>query len=313
MSQIWLQQEERGSPFSLRLIIGIARLFGRKVASLFLYPICLYFLLFCPSAVRASRNYLSRVLGTKPRLGHVYRHLFVFSQTLLDRVFLYTGNQHVLQIKRFGKEAHELIDSCKTGMLYIGAHMGSFDAAQVFGSSDLDVKVHMLMFEDNAEKFRNIRNSLSSNDSLKVIPLGQPDTMIRAKEAVDSGEDVAILGDRQYGGGKDVCVRFLGGYARFPLGPFIVASVLKVPVMFFVVLYRGGNVYEGHFEILTHKIETSRENREQELQVWVQRYAERLEHYCRMAPYNWFNFYDFWLPENEQPEESELYEGRQAP
>jgi predicted LPLAT superfamily acyltransferase len=25
-----------------------------------------------------------------------------------------------------------------------------------------------------------------------------------------------------------------------------------------------------------------------------QRYADRLEHYCRVAPYNWFNFYDFW-------------------
>jgi predicted LPLAT superfamily acyltransferase len=24
------------------------------------------------------------------------------------------------------------------------------------------------------------------------------------------------------------------------------------------------------------------------------RFAERLEHYCRLAPYNWFNFYDFW-------------------
>jgi predicted LPLAT superfamily acyltransferase len=26
----------------------------------------------------------------------------------------------------------------------------------------------------------------------------------------------------------------------------------------------------------------------------LKRYAQRLEHYCRMAPYNWFNFYDFW-------------------
>ena len=23
-------------------------------------------------------------------------------------------------------------------------------------------------------------------------------------------------------------------------------------------------------------------------------YVERLEAYCRMAPFNWFNFYDFW-------------------
>jgi predicted LPLAT superfamily acyltransferase len=26
----------------------------------------------------------------------------------------------------------------------------------------------------------------------------------------------------------------------------------------------------------------------------MQRYADRLEHYCRLAPYNWFNFHDFW-------------------
>jgi predicted LPLAT superfamily acyltransferase len=25
-----------------------------------------------------------------------------------------------------------------------------------------------------------------------------------------------------------------------------------------------------------------------------QRYAERLSHFCRIAPYNWFNFFDFW-------------------
>jgi predicted LPLAT superfamily acyltransferase len=26
----------------------------------------------------------------------------------------------------------------------------------------------------------------------------------------------------------------------------------------------------------------------------MRRYVERLEHYCRLAPFNWFNFYDYW-------------------
>ena len=26
----------------------------------------------------------------------------------------------------------------------------------------------------------------------------------------------------------------------------------------------------------------------------VRTYAARLEHHCLQAPYNWFNFYDFW-------------------
>ena len=24
------------------------------------------------------------------------------------------------------------------------------------------------------------------------------------------------------------------------------------------------------------------------------RYVARLDHYCRSAPYNWFNFYELW-------------------
>ena len=30
------------------------------------------------------------------------------------------------------------------------------------------------------------------------------------------------------------------------------------------------------------------------LESWMQRYVTRLEHYARLAPYNWFNFYSFW-------------------
>jgi predicted LPLAT superfamily acyltransferase len=37
-----------------------------------------------------------------------------------------------------------------------------------------------------------------------------------------------------------------------------------------------------------------RKDREAALREHVQRYVERLEHYCRLQPDNWFNFYDFW-------------------
>jgi predicted LPLAT superfamily acyltransferase len=37
-----------------------------------------------------------------------------------------------------------------------------------------------------------------------------------------------------------------------------------------------------------------RDHRTGDVQYWTQRYVERLEHYVRLAPYNWFNFYPFW-------------------
>jgi len=69
-----------------------------------------------------------------------------------------------------------------------------------------------------------------------------------------------------------------------------------VPVVMFFCLYMGGNRYKEHFELFADEVTLNRGTREADLERWVRRYAERLEHYCRLAPYNWFNFYDFWHP-----------------
>ncbi|MNC90096.1 hypothetical protein D3C83_61470 [compost metagenome] len=44
--------------------------------------------------------------------------------------------------------------------------------------------------------------------------------------------------------------------------------------------------------------DAAREQRADAAQSLLERYVQRLEHYARAAPYNWFNFYDFW---NEGP------------
>jgi predicted LPLAT superfamily acyltransferase len=66
------------------------------------------------------------------------------------------------------------------------------------------------------------------------------------------------------------------------------------PVILIFGLYRGGNRYDVHFERLAERITLEPRERQRAIERWVQRYAERLEYYARSAPYNWFNFYDFW-------------------
>jgi predicted LPLAT superfamily acyltransferase len=90
-----------------------------------------------------------------------------------------------------------------------------------------------------------------------------------------------------------VRVPFLGEEAGFPASPFRIAGMLKRPVVLMVGLYLGGNRYHLHFERLIGEGELALRD-PQAVERWVQRYAQRLEHYCRLAPYNWFNFYDFW-------------------
>ena len=44
------------------------------------------------------------------------------------------------------------------------------------------------------------------------------------------------------------------------------------------------------------RVEVPRKNRNAALSEYVRRYAQRLQHHALRAPYNWFNFYDFWHP-----------------
>jgi predicted LPLAT superfamily acyltransferase len=70
--------------------------------------------------------------------------------------------------------------------------------------------------------------------------------------------------------------------------------MLGKPVVLMLGLYRGGNRYDVYFEELTDIRQTDRAQRDRALEQAVQNYVTRLEHYCRLAPYNWFNFHDVW-------------------
>lgn len=82
------------------------------------------------------------------------------------------------------------------------------------------------------------------------------------------------------------------------------AAMLKRPVIFIIGLYRGGNRYEVHYEDLfdfsdegaaTSAVgDAGVVSRNAAIDLAIERYVERLEHYCKSAPYNWFNFYDYW-------------------
>ena len=71
-------------------------------------------------------------------------------------------------------------------------------------------------------------------------------------------------------------------------------ALLQKPVILMVGLYRGGNRYDIHLETFLVGGGISRRPTPVEIEALVGRYVSRLEHYCRAAPYNWFNFYNFW-------------------
>jgi len=294
VKQAWLQQQERGTVLGMRLIAGFSLLLGRRAGRLMLYPICLYFMSFMPKGRRASREYLSRVLGRPSTWCDSFRHFYYFASTLLDRAFFLSGRNHLFEINKYGIDVvRDTIDQGR-GCLFLGAHLGSFDLMRLSGARKWGLKINMMMYEANAQKIKRVVESIGSNLHVKILPIGSMDSLLQAKERLSRGETLAILGDRVTSNENTVAVDFLGKKACFPIGPIQAAAVLNVPVVMFFGLYRGGNKYEVHFELFSDRVILSRKHRQQDLQDAVQRFATSLEGYCRRAPYNWFNFFDFW-------------------
>jgi len=120
--------------------------------------------------------------------------------------------------------------------------------------------------------------------------------MLQVKERLEDGALVGMLGDRSLAHDGLQRVDFLGGPADFPAGPWRITAMLKRPVILMVGLYRGGNHYDIHFERLADFSAVTRETRAAAQRDAIERYAARLAEYGRSAPYNWFNFFDFWQP-----------------
>lgn len=300
----WDEQPERGSEWLLKLMYRIAMLAGRRFSRLLLLPIAAYFWMVTPFARAQSRSYLQRVLGRPPTLRESYRHYLTFSTTILDRFYFLSGRVAQYDISAVGAEQMNERVRLGRGAFLVGAHMGSFEALRTLGRTQPNLRIGMAMFEENARKIRRMLTAIDPTLLDDVIPLGHMDSMIRIQARLERGDFVGFLADRSFGHDQTIDVDFLGSNAAFPSGVFRMAAIMRRPVIFMTGLYLGGNRYELHFDELADFSNADRATRSLLIEQGVKAFADRLEHYCRQAPLNWFNFYDFWAPPKQERDKS---------
>lgn len=292
MTSGWEAQAERGTPAVTRFMVWYVLTLGRVAGRILLGPIALYFLIFSTKASAASREYLARVLGRRPRFAEMLRHYYTFSTTIMDRVYFLTDQHDRLDITVTGDDQLDALSMQDQGCLLLGSHLGSFEALRCLGANKKGVPVKALYYEHNSQKLDRILQDLNPDIVDQLIHLGTPEAMIAAHEFVGRGGFVGVLGDRLFADGGSVEVEFFGEPAAFPVWPMRLIGVMKVPVYLFFALHKGGRKYEITFEpFVTEPVNT---RNEEEMHALITRYAARVEHYCHQAPYNWFNFYDFW-------------------
>jgi predicted LPLAT superfamily acyltransferase len=298
----WAHMQERTCLWGLRFMCALHRRCGNGPFFLMLYPVVFYYWVTHPRARRASLQYLTRMQATQGNSSRVpnsytsLQHFFSFAHTILDKTLALSGRYAFTALRFKGRECMQQALSQGQGGVIVTAHMGCLEmcqaAARDFGKAKINVLVHL----DHAEKFNRLLNQLDPDRRVQLVPISAltPATAVMLAERVAQGEFIAIAGDRvPVHSQQTASVTFLGHTARLPVGPYVLAALLKCP-LFLMGCLREGATHTLYFEQLAHTLHLPRKERTQALQNQAQLYASRLEALLKQAPLEWFNFFAFW-------------------
>jgi len=294
----------RGGYFGNWFFVQLVRRLGVRWAYGLLVFVAAYFTVCNPSGYHCSRDFLRRVLGSQPFWKWpllVYRHFFSFGVTLLDRLAVIMGRAKIECTHEGEFRFKDYLDRGR-GVILLGAHVGSWEIGGHL-LSRLGKPVNVVVLEKDEARLRRLFDRALASKKFKLIATDDhPLRAIPIAAALRRGEIVCLLGDRSFGG-ADVRVPFLGGFARFPAGPHLLAAVSGAPIFqTFVVRERP-----GHYRFFSSPArfiprEILRAGTEA-LQPYVAEYAARLAEVAGQYPFQWFNIYPFW-DETPAPEKT---------
>jgi predicted LPLAT superfamily acyltransferase len=309
----WGRMPERGSMAALRFLAWLHRTFGRRACLFVLRIASLYFALLAAPARRGSLAYLRTLAATaegrralgdalggkparEPGFAHVCRHIQEFAVNIFDRMVAWSGHLEEIEFEHRGSEVLFDLAAAGHGGFLVGAHQGSFDMMRLLADK-YGMTVNVLMFTQHATRINEFFAQLSPASRVRVLEI-QPGSLATAfaiRECIARGEFVGILADRIHPGARDrpVHVDFLGRSTAFALTPFVLATVLGCPVVHTQCIRIDDHTYESSARVLGQGLDP-RMPRRKRAEALLREYAACLEATCLRAPFQWFNFFDYW-------------------
>lgn len=316
--QHWSQMKEAGTLTGMRFIYFLYRVFGRWIFSLIMYPVALYFVLFRPSQRNASHKFLlahhrqnPSYWRMKPNYFHVLLHFKSFAEVILDKLL---GWLVEINESDFVLRSPALIEALledKRGQLIVGSHFGNLEFCRGFMHRYKSKVINILLYDKHAGNFVKMMQKENQASRLNVFQVDEFDvsTIMTLRDKINAGEWVFIAGDRIPLSGleRTIEVDFLGQSAPLPIGPYMLAKALACPVNFMFAYRHKSENNKVVFDVtaVCDRLVLSRKNKLDDIRQYAQQFANKLEAHSLLAPYQWFNFYDFWNPEITPTDPSE--------
>lgn len=312
----WMNVKERRGFSGMKLLWKLYRWGGRPLFAVIGWPVTGVFYLTGTAAKKASEKFLTRVYEERTRRGlptetlSGLTHFRAFTMSMLDRLAAWVGDLTLWKDVDFADdESRKLL--CEPpadgrGKLVLVSHLGVAEATRALAQHDRAVPVWALVYDEHAPRFKAMLEDVAPDASRHIIAVNHlgVDTAARLEEAIARGEWVAIAADRTPNdqssrGSRTATASFLGHDAPFPVGPFVLANLLKCDVVTLFAV-RVGDKLLISCRPFASEIQLPRKTRDEALAQYASQWAKTLEDQAVAHPYQWFNFYDFWHEDEKQ-------------
>ena len=269
---------------------------GVRSAYFLLIFVAFYYFLFERKSNQVLYYYFRKRLGFS-RLRTIlalYQNYFVFGQTLIDKVAIFAQLQDKFTYEFDGVEhLYNLLEQPNKGGILISAHIGNFEVAEpFFREIDVNYQIHTVTTDMERSAIKEYLESITDKKYEAKFVYVKEDLshIFEINDLLQKENIICFTGDRYFEGTKYLTGNLLGKQAKFPAGPFLIASRLGVPVIFVYVMKEKNLHYHLYARIA--------EAKHRDAQELLNAFTENMEQMLLKYPLQWFNYFDFWEKED---------------
>ncbi|EKY10709.1 lipid A biosynthesis (KDO)2-(lauroyl)-lipid IVA acyltransferase [Capnocytophaga sp. oral taxon 332 str. F0381] len=285
------QGKSKGTVLGYRIFVFLMRHLGIYAAYSLLIFVAFYYFLTEWQSNRFMFYYFRHRLGYSlaKTIGSLYLSYFTFGQIIIDKIAILAGLEHKFTFDFDGQELLFKLLKEQQGGVLISAHIGNFEIAEpFFRKIDLKLQISTITTDMERSVIKEYLEGITERKSLNQYIYVKPDMshIFEINDVIAHKNIVCFTGDRYFEGGRSLKGRLLGAEATFPAGPFVIASRLKVPVVFVYVMKEKGL----HYHLYARIAEVKKADAESLLEA----YTDSMEQMLRKYPLQWFNYFNFW-------------------